>query len=198
MSEPNGIGMRREDDWDRVGCLLGVFGFGRGGRKNNVDIHADQFGCRLLQLLDRLRPAKLNDDILALNVTEIAQPRPERLCSIRETGSGPETEISDSPNFACLLRVGNQRPRDRSAEQGNQLSPLSINTVRNANVLHGSLGRNGKRGDRAAANYPSAPRTTSGSAELLVGCRGFGSAMTAFEEWVIAGRTNREGSKPPD
>src|SRR5207249_420737 len=100
------------------------------GRKNNVDIHANQFGCRLLQLLDDLRPAKLNDKILALDVTESAQLRSERLYPIRESGSGAETEISNPPIFARLLRVGNQRPCDRSAEQGNQLSPLSINTVR--------------------------------------------------------------------
>ena len=69
-------------------------------RKNNVDIHADQLGCRLLQLLDRLRPAKLNDEILALDVTESAQARPERLYAIRRSGSGPETEISD-PRRLC-------------------------------------------------------------------------------------------------
>src|SRR6266436_1671673 len=114
MSEPNGVGMRREDDRDRAGCLPGAFGLGRRGRKKNVDVHADQLGCRLLQLLDRLRPAKLNDEIRALDITEVAQPRPERLYSILKSGSGTETEISDPPNFGRLLRArhhwpGNQR-----------------------------------------------------------------------------------------
>ena len=31
MSEPNGVGMRREDDRDRVGCPPGAFGLGRRG-----------------------------------------------------------------------------------------------------------------------------------------------------------------------
>src|SRR5439155_8781443 len=105
MSEPNGVGMRREDDRDRVGCLPGAFGLGRRDCKNDVDFHADQLGCRLLQLLDRLRPAKLNHKILALNVTESAQPRPKRLYIVRITSSATETEISDPPNFGRLLRT---------------------------------------------------------------------------------------------
>jgi hypothetical protein len=88
-------------------------------------------------------------------VRDVAQPRPERLCPIRESGSGPETEISDPPNFACLLRVGNQRPRDRYAEQGNQLSPLSINTVRDPSVRHDFPDQNDNpRGDCASKKSP--------------------------------------------
>src|SRR6266436_3703917 len=118
MSEPNGVGMRREDDRDRGGCLPGAFGLGRRGRKKNVDVHADQLGCRLLQLLDRLRPAKLNDQIRALDVTESAQPRPQRLYPIRKSGSGTETEISNPPNFGRLLRLRRERPtRHRAAAE---------------------------------------------------------------------------------
>jgi hypothetical protein len=105
MSEPNGVGMRREDDRDRVGCLPGAFDLSRRGRKNNVDIHTDQLGCRLLQLLDRLRPAKFNDKILALNVTESAQPRPERLYPVRTTSSVTETQVPDPRDLHRLLRL---------------------------------------------------------------------------------------------
>ena len=103
MSEPNGVGMRREDDRDRAGCLPGAFGLGRRGRKKNVDVHADQLGCRLLQLLDRLRPAKLNDEIRALDVTESAQARPDAstrsaeaaACSSRSRRGAPSQAASE-------------------------------------------------------------------------------------------------------
>src|SRR5262250_2892855 len=113
MSEHNGVGMRREDDRDCLGCLPGAFGLGRRGCKNNVDVQADQLGGRLLQLLDRLRPAKLNDKIPALNVTESAQPCPERLYSVGIAYSSTETEISDPRNFGRLLRTRHGRPREQ-------------------------------------------------------------------------------------
>src|SRR5262245_10089698 len=113
MSEPNGIGMRREDDKGRVGCLPGAFGLGIRDATNDVYFHAYQLGCRLLQLLDRLRPAKLNDKILALNMTESAQPRPQRLYVVRITSSATETEVSDPPNLGRLLRTRHRRPREQ-------------------------------------------------------------------------------------
>ena len=79
------------------------------------------------QLLDRLRPAKLNDEIRALDVTESAQPRPQRLYPIRKSGSGTETEISDPPNFGRLLRARHHRP-------GNQRQPGQLQQLA---ALHG-------------------------------------------------------------
>jgi hypothetical protein len=36
--------------------------------QDNVDLHADQFGCHFRQLLDPFRPAELKDNVLALDV----------------------------------------------------------------------------------------------------------------------------------
>ena len=39
---------------------------------NEVDTHAHQFGCERGQFLDVVRPAKRDDDVLALDPAEIA------------------------------------------------------------------------------------------------------------------------------
>ena len=49
----------------------------RRGRKNHVNIHADQLGRVFRHLLDPIRPAELNDNGLALDVAEVTQACPQ-------------------------------------------------------------------------------------------------------------------------
>src|SRR5262249_3177874 len=65
-------------------------------REDDVDIHARQFRREFRQLLNFVRPAKFNDDILALDIAEITQARAQRLDPARAGGSGPEVEVSDA------------------------------------------------------------------------------------------------------
>jgi hypothetical protein len=97
---------------------------GRRRREDDVDVHAHQFGRELRQLLYRLRPAKLDDDVLALDVAEVAQARPQRLHPARASRSGPEIQVSDPSDFCRLLRARRVRPRRRRAtEQSDELAP---------------------------------------------------------------------------
>jgi hypothetical protein len=68
-----------EHDRSRLGRLTGGFHLGRRHRKNDIDIHADQLSRQLTQLLDRLRPPELNDDVFAIDIAQLAQAGQQRL-----------------------------------------------------------------------------------------------------------------------
>jgi hypothetical protein len=76
MSEAHGVGMPAEHDWDRLGHVPGGLHLSRRQCEDDVDIHADQLGRQLGQLFDRFRPAELDNDILAFNISELAQAGP--------------------------------------------------------------------------------------------------------------------------
>src|SRR5215831_14798806 len=121
VPDADGIGMGVEHDGDRPGRLPGRLDHRRRGSDDDVDVHADQFGCEVTQLLDALRPAELDDNALALDVAEIAQPRPQRFHLARSRGSGGEMQIPDPSNL-CRLRARRKRPhRRRAAEQRDEL-----------------------------------------------------------------------------
>src|SRR5262249_41952285 len=111
----------------------------RRGGDDDVDVHADQFGCEVTQLLDALRPAELDDNALALDVAEIAQPRPQRFHLARSRGSGGEMQIPDPSNL-CRLRARRKRPhRRRAAEQRDELPTLhSITSSARASTVAGT------------------------------------------------------------
>ena len=106
-----------------LGRLPGRLDHGRRRREDDVDIHAHQFGRESRELLDRIRPAKFNDEVLALDPSEIAQARPLCLHPARSGGSGPEIEITDVNDFCRLLRARRERPHRQAAEQRDELAP---------------------------------------------------------------------------
>src|SRR5262249_53786294 len=80
--------------------------------------------CEVTQLLDALRPAELDDNALALDVAEIAQPRPQRFHLARSRGSGGEMQIPDPSNL-CRLCARRERPRRRrAANERDELASL--------------------------------------------------------------------------
>jgi hypothetical protein len=102
MPDADGIGVRGEDDGDRFGRLPGGFDKGRRRREDDVDIHADQLGSEFRQLLHPFRPAELNNDILALDVAEIAQARPQCLHPWRVRRGGGGTQKADQSELWLL------------------------------------------------------------------------------------------------
>ena len=76
MSAADGIGMVGEYDGDRFGRLVRGLDHGRRWSEDHVDVHAHQFGREIRQLLDPVSPTKFNDDVLALDIAEVAQARP--------------------------------------------------------------------------------------------------------------------------
>jgi hypothetical protein len=135
MSETNRVAMGREDDRNGPGRPAGGLDFGRSGCKDDVDLHRDQIGCHLLQLLDRVGPAELDDKVLTLEITEIAQTRPERLYPIGKSSRSTESENPNPRRLGRLLRAGNDRPKRRTAEKSDEVAALhSITSSARASV----------------------------------------------------------------
>ena len=123
MPEADGVGMDGEHDGDRFGRLPGGLDLGRRSREDDVDIHADQLGRKFRQLVDLFRPPELNDNVLALDIAEVAQARPQCLHPWRVSRGGGGTEEAD-PSNRRLLRARRERPRRRAAEKRDELPPF--------------------------------------------------------------------------
>jgi len=65
--------MGGEYDGDGLSCLPGGFDKGRSWREDDVDIHANQLGCQFRQLIHAIRPSELDLDVLALDLTHLAE-----------------------------------------------------------------------------------------------------------------------------
>ena len=106
VPEADGVGMGGEHDGDRLGRLSGGLHLGRRRREYDVDIHADQLGRQLRQLVDRFRPPELNDNVLAFDVAEFTQARPQRLDPVAEAEAGPKPRNPIRGTFAgCCARA---------------------------------------------------------------------------------------------
>jgi hypothetical protein len=71
VPDADGIGMGGEHDWDRPGRLPCGLNHGRGLRKDDIDLEANQIGCELRQLLYRFREAEFDRNIPALDMAEV-------------------------------------------------------------------------------------------------------------------------------
>ena len=63
-----------------------------------------------MQLFDCIRPAELNDNVLALDIAQVAQARPQRLYPVRPSRSGTEPQVPDPRDLRRLLRGRRERP----------------------------------------------------------------------------------------
>ena len=111
MPEANGVGMGHENDGDRAGRPPGRLGLGRGGCDDDVDLHAGQFRCRFAHLLDRPRPSELDDQVLALDIAQIAQACSQYL-DPAPIGRVAEAHESETRALGLLLRARKRRPRE--------------------------------------------------------------------------------------
>src|SRR3954447_22762779 len=89
-------------------------------------MHADHLGRELKQLLNRFRPAKLEHNVLSINVSEVTQPPAQGFYTVRPSSSTTETQEPNPEDFSRLLRVPSDRPRRRGAEQRNERASLHI------------------------------------------------------------------------
>jgi hypothetical protein len=78
---------------------------GRGRRENYVDLYLHQFGGEPGKLVNVVRPAKFNHNVLALDPAEVAQADPQGVDTPRPSGRGSKTEVSDASNLYRLLRA---------------------------------------------------------------------------------------------
>jgi len=96
------IADRQEDDGDRLSHLLSrLRGLG-GGCNEEVHRDPDKFGRQIGKAIHlEVRPTILNGDVLAVDVTEIAQPLEEclRIPGRTHRNSSAEREIPDPRHF---------------------------------------------------------------------------------------------------
>jgi hypothetical protein len=76
MPNANGVSVLGEYDWNCFGRLSGGLDLSRSRRKNDIDICADELGCEIGHFGDPWRPPELNDNVLAIDVAEVAQACP--------------------------------------------------------------------------------------------------------------------------
>jgi hypothetical protein len=118
----DGVSMVRENDGDRLRRLSGGLNQSRRTRENDINIHANQLGCERRQLIDPFRPAQFDDDVPALDPTEVAQACPQRLHPRGVSRGGAETQIADLRHLRRLLRPRPERPCGSAAEQRDELT----------------------------------------------------------------------------
>jgi hypothetical protein len=109
--------MGGEHDGHRLGRPPGGVHLGRRGRKNDVDIQADQIRRELRQLLHRFRPPIFNGNVLAFDIAELTQAGPQRLDPIGVGGGGTKPQEPDPRALDRLLRAQRRRlPHHRDSQ----------------------------------------------------------------------------------
>jgi hypothetical protein len=123
----DGIRHHSPDDGD---CGSGLL---RGSRRtyamghDHVDLEEDEFGREIGEPLGPpVSPSLLDDDVLALDVPELAQPVPKRLEVDRESlRSWCVAEVPDAPHLFRGLRFSGERRRDGTT-QGRQQEAAAV------------------------------------------------------------------------
>src|SRR5262249_61044584 len=120
---PDGITDSHHNDGDRLGRLLGRQH--RWRRHGGYDVHleADQLGREVGEpLVLPLRPSVLHDDVLALDIAQVAQPLLEGLAICTANKRGARTEPADPVYLSRRRRLGGER-RHEEAEGGDDDEP---------------------------------------------------------------------------
>src|SRR5262249_36828825 len=118
-------------DGDRLGGVPGCRHSLRPLRYDEVHLEPDQLGRQVGQPVDpTLRISIVDDNILALNPPELAQPLPERVEQGRPIGRGRQPKETYPRHLArLLLRARRERPtRCRAAEQRDERAALHSTT----------------------------------------------------------------------
>jgi hypothetical protein len=115
----NRIANGNHDDGDRLGGVLGCRHSLRPPRYDEVHLEPDQLGRQVGQPVDPiLRISIVDDNILALNPPELAQPLPERVEQGRPIGRGRQAKKTYPRHLSRLLRVGGERRGEEARAQG--------------------------------------------------------------------------------
>ncbi len=115
----NRIANGNHDDGDRLGGVLGCRHSLRPPRYDEVHLEPDQLGREAGQPVDPILSISIVDDnILALNPPELAQPLPERVEQGRPIGRGRHTKKTYPRHLSRLLRPGGERRGEEATRQG--------------------------------------------------------------------------------
>ena len=121
----NRIANGNHDDGDRLGGVLGCRHSLRPPRYDEVHLEPDQLGRQVGQPVDpTLRISIVDDNILALNPPELAQPLPERVEPGRPIGRGRHAKKTYPRHPSRLLRLdGERRDEEAHAHGSEELAP---------------------------------------------------------------------------
>src|SRR5215207_5367401 len=108
MADAYGVGMGSEHDRH---CL------GRRRSEDEVDPRADEFCREVRHVAGRLRPAELEFQVSAFDITQLAQPGPESLYTRRKAGGGSGAKIAHARNRRSLLRKHEVWRRERARKE---------------------------------------------------------------------------------
>jgi hypothetical protein len=127
VPDADGIGMGGEYNGDRFSRPSCGLDHCRRHGEDHIDIHPHEFGCELGQLLDAFHPAEAKDNVLPLDVTEVAQAPLQRVHPARPCRSGPEIQKPDLSDFCRLLPARGERPCGcRAAEKRDERAPFHV------------------------------------------------------------------------
>ena len=116
MPDATWIGMLGEYNGVRFGRPSCGLDHSRRHGEDHIDFHPHELGRELGQLLDAFHPAEAKDNVLALDVTKVAQAPLQRLHAARPCRSGPEIQKPDLSAFCTLLTAPRERPNAHPAD----------------------------------------------------------------------------------
>jgi hypothetical protein len=138
----NRIAHRSRDNRDCGGCLLRGTAAGRPPGDDDIDFEVDQFGSESRKPIDlSIGTSRLDDDIPTFDIAELGEPPTKgiQVCSPFgrfKTSYQHNTYSSDRG----LLRARRERPRNRAAEQRDELATLhSITSSARASSKSGNV-----------------------------------------------------------
>src|SRR5580704_19610713 len=147
MSKSNRISMAREDYGNGLCRLAGRLHERRDWRKDQIDFGADHQRREFRELINSIRPLVLDDEVLALDVPQLMQARPQRLDAVRKRRRRPQPEKSDPGRLRPFLPPGDASPRRRNAAKEAEDMPAlhggPPRVLRSADVTCGRVGDQG-------------------------------------------------------
>jgi hypothetical protein len=121
-----GIDSQEHDDGDRPGRVLGRYHRRRGSRNNDINPETHELGREVRKTIDvAVRKAIVDDDVLALDPAQVAQPALECVGhTLRRVARG-NGEVADSVHPPHRLGLGGKR-RGEEAERdaGDECPPI--------------------------------------------------------------------------
>src|SRR5439155_16704227 len=86
--------------------------------RDDVNLETDQLGRQLRKSLEtRFRRPGLDDEVLPLDVAEVAEALPKRL-QVPRCGGVRVSEMADAPDLRRLLRIAGERQREDAEGEG--------------------------------------------------------------------------------
>src|SRR5262245_20287706 len=97
-------------------------------RYDHIDVELHQFGGEVREaVVSALGPPIVDDNVLALLVSELTKARSQRVNSAPEPSVREHAEKADTIGLPVLLRARRERPPGRrAAEQAYQLAPSYV------------------------------------------------------------------------